>query len=396
MQTKASSILEQAQRLAPELVRLRRHIHTHPDLSFNEHATAKLVAETLTKHGYQAKFVAGGIGVVAEIGNGTRTIAVRADMDALPIEEINQTEYCSQNNGAMHACGHDVHTACALGTAILLAEMHARQPLPGKVRFLFQPAEELTNSEGISGATLMIKEGALDGVSSAIALHVFPSVPVGKVALKSGPLLAACDSFEIAIKGTGTHAAFPELGVDAVVMASHVVQAIQTIVSRRKSALDPAVVTLGGIRSTTFRPNIVAEEVNIVGTARYFKADLGELIKEELTRCCQIATAMGGSSTMHYIRENPVLNNDAAVTEVVRVAAQRVLGEAGIVEGTLELGAEDFSFIAAAVPSCFVFLGAEIAGDRRKLHTGTFDIDERALPLGTAVLAEAALDLLRP
>jgi amidohydrolase len=395
MQTKTTSdILAQAQQLAPELVRLRRHIHTHPDLSFNEQPTAKLVAETLAKHGYQPKFVAGGIAVVAEIGSGEKTIAVRADMDALPIEETNTADYCSQNKGAMHACGHDVHTACVLGAAMLLAQTHKRQPIAGRVRFLFQPAEELTNSDGISGASLMINEGVLDGVSSAIALHVFPTVPVGSVALKSGPLLAACDSFEIRITGKGTHAAFPELGVDAVVIASHVVQAIQTITSRRKSALDPAVVTLGGIRSTTFRPNIVAEEVEIVGTARYFNNDLLALIKEELTKCCQISEAMGGSFTINYYRENPVLNNDSAVTACVRTAAQKILGEQGVREGNLELGAEDFSFIADAVPSCFVFLGAEIAGDQRKLHTSTFDIDERSIPFGTAVLAEAALALL--
>jgi amidohydrolase len=294
----------------------------------------------------------------------------------------------------MHACGHDVHTACALGAAMLLAQTNKRKPIAGRVRFLFQPAEELTNSDGISGASLMINEGVLDGVAAAIALHVFPTVPVGSVALKSGPLLAACDCFEIRITGKGTHAAFPELGVDAVVIASNVVQAIQTITSRRKSALDPAVVTLGGIRSTTFRPNIVAEEVEIVGTARYFNNDLFALIKEELTKCCQIADAMGGSFTINYYRENPVLNNDSAVTACVRTAAEKIFGDQGVREGSLELGAEDFSFIADAVPSCFVFLGTEIAGDQRKLHTSTFDIDERSMPFGTALLAEAALALL--
>lgn len=391
--TQEVAIFDRAQAIAPELIEIRRRIHAHPELSFHENETAKYVAETLQKLGYSPKFVAGGLGVVAEIGpSAAPLVAIRADMDALPIEETNQVDYCSQAKGTMHACGHDAHTACALGAAKLLAAAQSAGELRSRVRFVFQPAEEMVNDEGKSGATLVIEDGALDGVSIALGLHVYPGLPVGAIALKPGPLLAACDTFEINVKGSGTHAAFPELGVDAIVLASHVVQAVQTIISRRKSALEPAVITLGGIRSTTYRSNIVAEEVQIVGTARYFRADLIDTLREELTNCCKIAEALGGSFDLKYVHDNPVLSNDPQAFELMRDAAVKVVGAKGVIDAPMEMGAEDFSFIAKAVPSCFAILGTEIANDTRKLHTPTFDIDERALPIGAALLAQSALD----
>jgi len=396
-----STLLSRAKEIAPELVQTRRQIHANPELSFNEHKTVVLVAEQLKKLGYEPKVISGGIGLVAEIGPMPASterlkhiVAIRADMDALPIEEANTDEYCSGNKGVMHACGHDAHTACALGAAKLLAEMHAKGQLPGRVRLIFQPAEETINEVGKSGATLVIEEGALENVAAAIALHVFPNLPAGMIALKNGALLAACDTFKIAIKGVGTHGAMPELGVDAIVVAAQVVQAIQTIVSRRRSALEPVVITLGGIKSATYRPNIVAAEVEIIGTARYFDSELSSLIKAELTRCCQIAESLGGAFTLEYQNDNPVLNNDPQLTQIVREAALKFLPADAIADATMEMGAEDFSFISAAVPSCFVVLGAAIENDMRKFHTSTFDIDESALPFGAAILAQSAIDAL--
>jgi amidohydrolase len=381
--------------LSSKIVEMRRHIHAHPDLSFAEHATANYVADRLTELGYTPRLLAGGTAVVAELGDiAGATIALRADMDALPIEENTNASYSSRKKGVMHACGHDAHTSCLLGAAQLLSERNAKTPLKGRVRFLFQPAEEGTNKEGKSGASLMIEAGALSGVSAAVALHTYTELEPGKLMVRSGPLLAACDTFKLTIKGVGAHGAMPELGVDAIVLASHVVQAVQTIASRRKSALEPAVITIGGIKSATYRPNIVAEEVEIIGTARYFNPALVDLIKPELERCASLAQAMGGSFALEYTRENPVLNNDERVTQRVGAAIERLLGGQAAVEGTMLLGAEDFAFISDAVPSCFVFLGAEVKGDRRKFHTAQFDIDESALPIGAAVLAEAALELL--
>lgn len=393
--TRASTLLDRAQAIAPELVRIRRKIHQHPELSFNEHDTAKLVAEKLKQLGYSPTIIAGGIGVLADIGPGEEPlVAIRADMDALPIDEDNASDYCSSNKGVMHACGHDAHTTCALGAATLLAELHALKQLPGRVRFIFQPAEETIDAAGKSGATLVMEEGALKDVHAAVALHVFPDLPVGMIALRAGPMLAACDTFKICIKGKGTHGAMPELGIDAIVIAAQVVQSIQTIVSRRTSALEPVVITVGGIRSATYRPNIVADEVELIGTARYFNVALSDVIKNELTACCQLAQLLGGSYTLEYQNDNPVLDNDTNLTNTVQEAAKRLLPENAIVEAPMAMGAEDFSFISAAVPSCFIVLGAAIENDVRKLHSDRFDIDERALPYGAAILAQSVVDIL--
>lgn len=388
-------MLARAQLIAPELTKLRRAIHLQPELSFQEMGTAKFVAGKLLEIGYKPRLVANGIGVLAEIGEDRGpVVAIRADMDGLPIEETNAVDYCSATPGVMHACGHDAHTACLLGAAILLAEEHAKNKLPGRVRLIFQPAEETVNDDGKSGASLVMADGALQDAKCALALHVFPALPTGAIALKSGPLLAACDTFKILIKGVGTHGAFPELGVDAIVLASHVVQAVQTVISRRKSALEPAIVTIGGIKSSTHRPNIVSEEVEIIGTTRYFNADVGASIREEMTRCCRIAEAMGGSFELQYTHDTPALNNDPEITELVRNAALRIMSEDRIIAAPMEMGAEDFSFISNAVPACFIVLGAAIENDPRKLHTSTFDIDERALPLGAAILAQSALECM--
>lgn len=390
-----NDLLSKAKSIARELIEIRRCVHANPELSFKETATVKFVQAELAKIGVESRSILGGTAVVADIGSGDPVLAIRADMDALPIDEANEVGYKSTNSGVMHACGHDAHTACSIGAARLLSELQSKgTALPGRVRFLFQPAEEQTNADGKSGAGLMIEEGVLAGVKSAIAVHVFPDLPCGMVAIKEGPLLSACDTFTITIKGHGAHGAMPHLGVDAIVIASHVVQAIQTITSRRKSALEPAVITIGGIRSGTFRPNIIAEEVEIVGTVRYFNDSLQDMWKTELVKCCNIAEAMGGSFSLSYVAENPALVNDPVVTQQVIAAAARLLGEKNIVKAEALMGADDFAFISAAVPSCYIALGAELPGDPRKLHTPTFDINEEALVLGAALLAECAVSLL--
>jgi amidohydrolase len=389
-----ATVLDRARAMAPAISELRRKIHANPELSFQESETAKLVCAVLRKAGYDVRPGVGGTGVVAEIGSG-RTIAIRADMDALPIQETNGVDYCSRNENVMHACGHDAHTACALGAAQLIAENYAGDSPPaGCVRFVFQPAEEKVNDDGKSGAGLMIEQGAMDGAEGVLALHVFPNLPVGCIAAKDGPLLAACDSFDIKIKGAGCHGAYPQHGVDAIVVASHVVQAIQTIVSRRKSALDPAVITLGGIRSTTYAHNIVAEEVELRGTVRYFDNNLHTLLKAEIEKACRLAEALGGSYELNYVQDNPPLVNDSQLTNVVRAVARRLLGKDSVLEATLEMGADDFSFLSQHSPGCYFLLGAQIDEGPRVLHTSTFDINEEALPIGAAMLAAAALQFL--
>ncbi len=228
---------------------------------------------------------------------------IRADLDALPIEEDPGRDYGSRNEGVMHACGHDAHVACALGSASMMAEAYKSGAIKnGRVRFLFQPAEEMVNADGVSGAAMMIAEKALEGAEAMIALHVFPDIPMGKISIKEGQFLAACDSFDIKIQGSQAHGAYPQEGVDAIVLSAQVVQAVQTIISRRKSALDPAVMSLGGIRSVTYRHNIIAEEVTLTGTARYFDASLHEKLRDELHKACSIATILGGSYTLNTFR----------------------------------------------------------------------------------------------
>lgn len=385
------SILDQARALKDELVKIRRRIHANPELSFEEKETGKFAAEQMRKLGYDVRPGVAGTGVIAEIGSG-RTIVVRADMDALPITEANDTEYCSKNKGVMHACGHDVHTTCALGAAMIIAK---NPPREGRIRFIFQPAEEMVNKDGKSGAGMMIEQGAVHEADAIVALHVWPEVPVGQIGVKEGPMLAACDTFEISIKGAPSHGAYPQHGIDAVVLASHAVQAIQTIISRRKSALEPAVLTFGGIKSTTYRPNIVAEEVQLIGTARYFDQNIGELIYEELRRAVSIVEAMGGSFSIKRTKDNPAVVNDVQMTNLVRTVGARILGRENIIETPLEMGAEDFSFLSQVVPGCFFFLGTRIEGSPRTIHTPTFDIDEEAIPIGAALLAECALQYLR-
>lgn len=386
-----------AQKFAPQLSTWRRHIHQHPELSFEENKTGDYVASELTKMGYQVKSRVGGAGVIAEIGSG-KAIGIRADMDGLPINEDNQADYCSQNPGVMHACGHDAHTACGLGTAMILAEIHKQggdKALPGKIRFIFQPAEEATNSDGKSGATLMMDEGAIDGLIGVLGLHVFPNLPTGMMGLRSGAFLAACDTFDITITGKGCHGAMPQEGLDAIVLAAQAVQMIQTIISRRKSALTPCVLTLGGIRSTTYAPNVVAETVELTGTARYFDPAISAQTKLELERVLNVVTTMGGSYELRYKNDNPPLVNDSALVEAARTAAFAILGNDKVIEPGLQMGAEDFSFYCGRTRACFMVLGAEIAQDPRALHTPRFDIDERALPIGAAMLAQSALTFLR-
>lgn len=386
---------QRAQDLRGGIVSFRRRIHANPELSFEESETAKLVADAMRNYGYMVQEGIGGTGVVADLASpGYRgaPIGIRADMDALPIPEGNSCEYRSKRKGVMHACGHDAHVACALGAAKLLADAIHAGDIELSVRFLFQPAEETVNAEKKSGATLMMEAGAIEGLRNLIALHVFPSVPCGAIAVRSDYLLAACDSFTIRVKGKGCHGAFPELGIDSVVIATQLVQVLQTIISRRKPANDAGVLTIGGIRSNSFAPNVVADYVELTGTVRYFQPHLHQLFREEIERACSMVTSMGGSFELQYAHETPALRNDPAVTEVVRSVGQAMLGSSQVIECGQQLGADDFAYYTARIPSCYFVLGVKADRDT-ELHSPTFDLNEDALPIGAAMLAAAAVEL---
>lgn len=388
-------LLSQAKKMSAQLVQMRRHIHANPELSFKENQTGTYAAGILKELGYKVTEKVGGTGVLAELGEGP-FVGIRADMDALPIQETTGAAYASKNSGVMHACGHDAHTACALGAAKLLAQARKEGDFKGSVRFLFQPAEEMVDEKGQSGAGLLIQGGALKDLRALVGLHVWPGLPAGSIAIKKGHFLAACDSFTVTIKGKGGHGAYPDATIDPIVISALVVQSIQTVMSRRKSALDPAVLTIGGIRSSSFRPNIVPDNVELIGTVRYFEPKLSAFFEKEVRAACEIARVYGADFDLVWRSENPVLTNDEELSDLVVEAGGSILGrDRVIIHNAVELGAEDFAFYTALVPSCFVALGTQIEGQQIEFHNPNFDINEDALPVGSALLAASALEMAK-
>lgn len=382
--------LKRAKELEPETVEMRRHLHAHPELSFHEFQTARLMEEKLSALGYETKTGVGKTGVLGNLGKSGPVIAIRADMDGLPIEEVNPNKYISQNHGAMHACGHDGHMACALTAAKMLAE----KDLPGRLRMVMQPAEEFGDEDDKSGAYRMLEDDALNGVSAIIGLHMDASLPAGKIGIIPGPIMAAGDAFTITVIGKGGHGAYPENTIDAVVLASQVVQAIQQIISRRVSALEPAIITIGSFHSSSTRGNVISESVTLEGTFRTFSQSVREHIMEELERACSLARALGGDYKIHYELGYPATVNNPDITAVMRRSAIDLIGEENVIAIKPKTWSEDFSMFAQKVPGAFMFLGAEMAGSTRSHHSATFDLDESGLYLGSAILSETARRLM--
>ncbi len=384
-------MLKQSHAIYEDLVHWRRDFHMHPELGFTEKRTSEIVAAELEKLGYKVRRGVGRTGVVADFGdeNGP-TIAIRADMDALPITESADREYASLNPGIMHACGHDSHTAMALGVASLLA----KEKFPGRVRFLFQPAEEVGDNEGISGAPRMIEDGALEGVDFVIAQHVDPHAPVGTMGIISGPASGGVDSWFGKIIGVGGHGAHPETTVDPFYILSHVIIGLNAIVSRRIYPFQPAVVSIGTVKGG-FTQNVIPEEVEITGTLRYTDPALHPKIRNEIRQVFEISRNFGGDYSLEFQFGGPPMINAPAAAELLREAGIAILGKEHVQPPTPTLGAEDFGAFTEKVPGAMFTLGSLIDGDERSLHHPRFDIDERAMPIGTAILAEAVLNYLR-
>jgi amidohydrolase len=379
-------MLKQAHAISEELIEWRRDFHMHPEIGFEVHRTSKIVADELEKMGYRVKRGVGKTGVVAEIGEGGKLIAIRADMDALPILEQNEVEYVSQNKGAMHACGHDSHTAMALGAALILS----KENLPGRVRFLFQPCEETTDVEGKSGAQRMSAEGAMDGVNYIIAQHVDPLHPVGTIGINAGPSSGGVDSWYGMISGKGGHGAYPDKTIDPFYLLAHVILALNGIVSRRLNPFDPAVVSIGSI-SGGFTENVIPESVRITGTLRFTDERVHQQIHQEIKRAFEIAKTLGGDYELRYEIGGPPMINDAGVSEVIEKAGQDMLGAENVSEIEKTLGAEDFGEFLKHAPGAMFTLGTQKQGhEDYLLHHPKFDLDERALPIGTAMLVETA------
>lgn len=383
-------MLTQAHAIQDQLIAWRREFHMHPELGFQETRTAARVAQELESLGYRVRRGVGRTGVVAEFGEGAPVVAIRADMDALPIQEVNPVPYASQSPGLMHACGHDAHTAIALGVASLLA----RQAFPGTVRFLFQPSEEVADEEGQSGAPRMIADGAMQGVELVLALHVDSTTPLGDIRVGAGPSSGGVDTFYATIFGKGGHGARPHETVDPIFLAGHVILALNAITSRRLDPFHPAVVSLGCL-SGGQAANVIPEQVEMSGTIRYMLPEVQKQIHAEIERVFAITRNLGGDYRLRFEIGDPPMINAPLAVELIQSVAGGLIGAQHVLPPKQGLGAEDFGSFSALAPGAMFNLGCQIAGDHRYHHHPRFDIDERCLPIGAAILAEAAVRFLQ-
>jgi len=377
-------MLKQSHAISEELIEWRRDFHMHPEIGFDLHRTSKIVADELEKMGYRVKRGVGKTGVVAEIGEGGKVVAIRADMDALPILEQNEHEYVSQNEGAMHACGHDAHTSMALGAALLIS----KEKLPGRVRFLFQPCEETADEEGKSGAQRMAAEGAMDGVDYVIAQHVDPAQPVGTIGINAGPCSGGVDNWYGVITGKGGHGAHPEQTIDPFHLLAHVLMALNGIVSRKIDPFEPTVVSIGMIHGG-FTENVIPDQLKISGTFRYANPEIHQQIRDEIERAFKIAKVLGGDYDLRFEYGGPPMVNDEMVSDLIEATGKEMLGAENVHQIGKTLGAEDFSEFLNRAPGAMFMLGVQKKGHEDfHLHHPQFDLDERALPIGTAMLVE--------
>jgi amidohydrolase len=397
-----TDLLSHARALRDRLIAIRRTLHAHPEYGFQEHQTAALIAREMTALGARVRTGIGKTGVVAELGKGSPVIAVRADMDALPIQEATGLPFASKVPGMMHACGHDAHVTCGLGAAMLLAERLAGgrggdagggEAIEGTVRLLFQPSEEQKDDEGWSGAMRMVEEGALDDVDAAISLHT-RALPAGSIGVTSGPALAANDTITITVRGQAAHGARPHEGIDALAIAAQVIVAINHIISRRIPAIEPGVISLttinGGIKE-----NILADLVTLGGTVRSTGGAARDTIFREIERALDVGRALGATCALHVKEGYPQLRNDPRVTDAVRTAAAEAIGAEQVVDLPYSTWAEDFAYIAERVPASMFWLGVTSPGAADPVwHSPTFTIDEDALPVGATVFAASVLRLL--
>lgn len=376
-------------------VAIRRHLHQHPELSFEEHKTAHYIAEQLKALGLSPQEGIAGTGVVALIEGKnptSKTIALRADIDALPILEANDVAYKSKNEGVMHACGHDVHTSSLLTTAKILNEL--KDSFEGSIKLLFQPAEE----KAPGGASIMIKEGALlnPAPTSIFGQHVAPNLPVGKIGFREGMYMASTDELYLTVIGKGGHAAAPSQLIDPVLIASHIIVALQQIISRNCQPASPSVLSFGRFIADGVT-NVIPNEVHIEGTFRCMNEEWREDGLKRMKKMAEgITEAMGATCVFEVVKGYPFLKNDPALTQRARASAVEYMGQENVVNLDLWMAGEDFAYYSQVVDACFYRLGTrnEAKGIVSGVHTPTFDIDETALEIGPGLMAFMAIEEL--
>jgi amidohydrolase len=388
-------IKELAAKAHPEVVAIRRDLHAHPELSFDEHRTAAKVCEYLDKWGipYQKGIAKTGVVALLEGRNPKKkTIALRADMDALPIQETNEIDYKSVNEGLMHACGHDVHTASVLGTAYILSQL--KDSFEGTVKFIFQPSEEKLPG----GASVMIAEGVLENPkpSAIYGQHVYPDLPAGKVGFRPGMYMASCDELYVTIKGKGGHGALPHRNIDPVLISAHMIVALQQIVSRNADPRIPTVLSFGKVIANG-ATNIIPDEVYLEGTFRTLNEEWRNRAHQLMIELAEnLAKSMGGSVNFHIDKGYPFLTNDPVLTGRAMAAAKAFLGNDNVIDLDVRMTAEDFSWYTQQLPACFYRLGTASPDGKftSSVHTPTFNIDENALQTGMGLMAWLAVDEL--
>ena len=390
-------ITNTAKRVFPKLIEIRRWLHQHPELSFQEEKTSAYVQERLREMGVDFSTGWAGHGIVGLISGelpGDGVVALRADLDALPIQEANEVPYKSRHEGLMHACGHDVHTTGLLGAAAILQEI--KSEFGGTIKLIFQPGEEKLPG----GASIMIKEGVLTDPEpqTMFAMHVHPPLEVGKVGMKSGLYMASADEIYIEVIGKGGHAALPDHCVDPILIASEIITNAQSIISRKRNPLIPAVLSFGKINSDGGATNVIPNRVKIEGTFRAMDESFREAAHASLVEMVEhIAASHGGRAVINIVKGYPCLVNDAALTDRARAVASEFLGEENVVELPARMSAEDFAYYSHHMPVCFIRLGTGNAsrGITSPVHTDTFDIDENALAVSSELLARLAISQLK-
>lgn len=380
-------IQAQAKQIAPQVIEWRRHLHAHPELSYQEFQTSAFVQEKLKQMDipYEVMSTTGVVGLIRGKDPDSRIVALRADMDALPITEETALPYKSMNEGVMHACGHDVHTACLLGAAQILQT--TRNDWSGTIKLIFQPGEE----KNPGGASLLIRDGVLENPKpeAIVALHVNTLLEAGKASFRSGKVMASADELYFTIKGKGGHAASPHLAIDPILISAHLITALQQLISRHNQPFNPTVLSITSIQGGT-TTNVIPEQVKLMGTFRAMDENWRKEAHEKIRRLSvDLVRSMGGELDLHIDVGYPCVHNDEKVNEACRQLSVDYIGNDQVSETELRMGAEDFGYYAQQIPACFFRLGTrnESKGVIHGVHTPRFDVDESALEIGVGLMA---------